>query len=294
MTNIFYGAILYYITKLVFDKKHIDWFIKIVLWVVVANIAYGIIQLFSFDFIYTYSETFQFTQILNTPSPNGFMGNSAMTADLYCFAIPLMATRSSKSIWLSFVLLIPIFLLHSTTALFTAIVLYMFLLWFKVNKKIWFTILGVLMLLGTVHIVTGEMPGVERFPVWKEALNDCNVHPIKGWGMDSFRKFTSAKMHIYMSNAGCGSQWDNPHNLYISLLYEFGFLSLILLGGYIRQLIIWFRNAMKEPNTLALAGFILGFFIVSLGNFPIFVARLAIIIIIVLGLYEVQTRGSNG
>ena len=291
MTNIFYGTVLYYLTKLAFEKKHIDWFIKMVLWVVVVNLGYSILQILNYDFIYILSEQLRFTKIADTPSPNGFMGNSGITGILYCLAIPLIATRSRKSIWIAFLMLIPIFFLRAFTALMGGVVVLMFVLWFRVNKKIWLAILGILIILCVVYLMYFDLPGLERIRLWKFLLNDVNSHPIKGWGMDSFRKITELKHHIYTDNPNIThkpSLWDNPHNLYISLLFEFGFISLILLGGYIRQLVLWFKNSLKEPNTIALAGFILAFFVVSMGSFPIFLARMCVLIIPVFALYEIS------
>lgn len=288
ITNIFYGSVLYYITKLAFEKRHIDFFIKMVLWVVFVNLCYGILQALNFDFIYLLSEELKFTNIPVTPSPNGFMGNSGIAACLYCLAIPFMATRSRNSIWLSFIMLIPICILRSSISLFAAFVIILFLLWFKINRRAWISIFILFILAGITYLMYFDLPGVERFVLWKEMLRDANCHPILGWGMDTFRKFTALKPYIFVEAT---SKWDNPHNLYISLFYEFGFLSLFILGGYLRQRCIAFKGALKDMNTLALTGFALGFFVISLASFPIFLARTACIIIPALALWEVSTNG---
>lgn len=295
ITNIFYGAVLYYITKLAFEKKHIDFFIKIVLWVVTINLFYGILQALDFDFIYLKSESLNIPFMdLNLPSPNGFMGNSGVAASLYCLAIPLIATRGKKSIWIAISMLIPIFILRSSTSMIGAVVIIMFLLWFRVSKKMWFTALASLLVLAGVYFSYFDIPGMERVNTWKLSLIDAKIHPLKGWGMDSYRKVTKFKPQYYVTqpeSKSHSSLWDNPHNLLISLFYEFGIVSLLLLIGYLRQVIMWFRKSLKDPNTIALAGFILAFFIISMGNFPAFLARMMVIIIPCLALYEVQTNG---
>ena len=84
--------------------------------------------------------------------------------------------------------------------------------------------------------------------------------------------------------------WDNAHNLYVQLAFEWGFLALLLLGGYIRQLVLWFNNAIKDRNTVALMGFVLVFFIVNIAQFPLFLARVACFCIPLLALTEIQIR----
>jgi O-antigen ligase len=130
---------------------------------------------------------------------------------------------------------------------------------------------------------------MERVTLWKMALMDAKCHPIKGFGMDSFRKITSSKNFQYMMGGDRSpSLWDNPHNLYISLGYEFGFLVFIILGGYIRQLIISFKKSSKNSNVIALAGFIMVFFVISIGSFPAFLCRTMVFIIPCFALYEVS------
>ncbi len=302
MTNIFYGSVIYYLTKYAFEKKHIDWFINMILWVVALNLFYSILQVLkippmgmatgldSLDFIYRFTETLKFTGVAHTPAPIGLMTNSGVTATLYCLAIPLIGTRSEKSIIISFLMLIPIFLLNSAVSIIAAGILLMYLLWFKVSKKIWFTMLVGIMLSAGAYLVYCDTPGVERFNVWRLTLQDANCHPLKGWGMDSFRKVTTLKKQTYHMecNPGNNALWDNPHNIFVSLFFEFGIIPILLLGGYFRENIIKFKQAIKEPNTIALVGFVLGFFLVSMGNFPMWLARTAILIIPCFALMEIS------
>jgi len=86
------------------------------------------------------------------------------------------------------------------------------------------------------------------------------------------------------------NKWDNPHNLVISLLFEFGLFGLVFLIGYLRQLSIWFRRAVKEPNTIALAGFLIGVLIISMGHFPLFLARIVVFVIPCAALLEINLK----
>ena len=55
-----------------------------------------------------------------------------------------------------------------------------------------------------------------------------------------------------------------------------------------RQMVILFRRAIKSNNTIALASFLIAFFLVSFGSFPGFLTRMMIFIIPMFALYEIS------
>ena len=288
LSNIFYGCVLYYLVKVAFKKEHINFYINIILWVLVINLLYGCVQALGYDFIYSGEEG-------KGLLPKGFMGNSAVTASFIVLCLPLLLTRGSLLARLGSVgLFLPLYILHSSLNFLAGIMGLLFVLWFKLSRKIWVALCVLLICFMAVFLAYKDMPGIERFDVWKLILSDAKLHPITGWGLDSFKAMNSKKNYIYVKDMsgddkmGNIQHWDNPHNLYISLLYEFGIITLILLGGYIRQLCLWFKNAYKEPNTIALAGFILMFFVISMGHFPAFLARIMCFSIPIFALYELQ------
>lgn len=301
LVNVFFGCILYYLTKISFKKEYIDFFINGILWVLAINLMYSVFQASGLDFVYEGSE--QLIGIGANYCPemqkaiSGFMGNTSVEATLIIFSLPLLLTRKGiLSKIASTMLLVPLYYLHCSMALIASIVITMFVLWWSIDKKLWAAIAILIVLMGTFYIFKVDKPGVERLETWKTASYDAKHHPLKGWGLDSFRNFTEEKFFVYAMNGKRVNgaihldKWDNPHNLLISLFYEFGILSIIFLGGYIRHLVLWFKNAFKQPNTIALAGLIIGFFIMSMGHFPAFLARLAVIWIPSFAILEIQTR----
>jgi len=157
----------------------------------------------------------------------------------------------------------------------------------------------ILLTAGTLYVVKVDMPmGMmpTRLGLWKLSLRDTMAHPITGWGLDSFRTRTEWKPHVYAINATrVGDNvhvdlWDNPHSLYVSLPFEWGWISILLLIGYLRQLVIWFQKSEKEPNTIALMGFMVSLMIVNAAQFPMFLARSACYIVPMAAIYEIQTR----
>lgn len=308
LSNIFFGCVLYYITKISFKKEHIDFFINGFLWFVVANIFYMAIQAIGYDFIYkgiTYFEGFE--KLVENKNIQGFMGHKSIMASLMAFAVPLLATRKSTiSMIGAFGLFIPLYISHTALCLFVGFVGILFVLYYKISKRLFITLVCIFLLFSSFYYKKVDNLGTERFPVWCKVMSNFVVHPVTGWGLDSFGNFTKNKNFRYSNGVQNYSYhkepdgkeykditfiefWDNPHNLYISLLFEFGFIGLFLFVGYIRQNVMKYKNAIKDPNTIALAGFILVFLLISMGHFPIFLAREACFIIPSFALFEVST-----
>ena len=177
---------------------------------------------------------------------------------------------------------------------------------FRFREKIFLIMICVVLLCGSFYVKNVDKLGMERLPMWHKILRDGMKHPITGWGLDSFSNVTPQKNFKYsqvvnkvpfnVDNYGNVQKemtsilwWDNPHNLYISLFYEFGFVGLFLFIGYIRQNVLRFKNCIKSPDAIALAGFVFVFLCISIGHFPIFLARTAICIIPVFALLEITT-----
>lgn len=300
--SVFLGCVLYYITKVSFKREHINLFLNAILWVAVINIMYGWVQVSGYDFIYKGRETLNimgWTNGLVYNAPNGFMGNSAITAILYTLCIPILFTRGNRvAIAGGMGMFLMLFMIHASTSFVAGIVTLSFLLWFKIPRRVWVKLIILFSLVGVLFIQRVDMPGFERIDAWKMMLQDARVHSITGLGLDSFRNLTKNKNFRYGYGTketradGTASYWDNPHNLYISLFYEWGIIGLIIMGGYVRQNGVKFLKSVKTPNLLALTGMGIVFFIVSIGQFPMFIARLGgVILVPCAAMFEIETRG---
>lgn len=308
VTNVFFGCVLYFITKVSFKREHINTFINAVLWLLVINIAYGTIQVLGWDWIFSGHETIRggIAEAYNRAipfgcanSPNGFMGNTGIMSSLIALCIPLALTRQSKmSYYVTAAMFYPLWVLRSFTNVIAGIVAIMFILFFRLPRKIWFVVCIALLIFATIFVVFKDLPGSERLQAWKLMLHDTMVHPVKGWGLDSFRKMTDGKQHVYAKNIQRDSggkilefgSWDNPHNLLISLAFEWGFMGWFLLIGFLRFLGLRFYKSIKSSNTLGLAGFIIVLFIVSMGHFPLFLARFCVFVIPAVALFDISTK----
>lgn len=305
LSNIFFGCILYLVTKIGFKKENINFFINGFLWFVFVNIVYMVLQLCSLDFIYgslSYTYNVEMTkQIKSNILPTGFMGHLSIMGTLLALAIPILVSRKTVCSKIAGIgLFIPLYICKTSLPFLIGIVGFLFVSWFQIPKKLWIIGTVILIISGLIYLKNVDKLGLERLPQWKRVLSDCMAHPITGWGLDSFRNFNAYKDFRYMqtnlkfSDSRFITYWDNPHNLYISLFFEFGFIGLFLLAGFLRQNVLRFQKVIKDSNIIGLAGFILVFLGVSMGHFPIFLARCAIFIIPMFALFEIAAANTNG
>jgi len=299
VTNVFLGSLLYFLVKVAFKKEDTEKYINAFLWLVVLNIFYMACQKLNFDFYYfmIYNGT---NLTANNTDPCGFMGLKAMTAVLMACSVPILLSRwNLTSKIASGLMIIPLYITTTSSAILGAVVGVMFVLWYKITRKwIWVIMLVVLLMggIGYVALVDapmGMMP--TRINMWKGVLHDATIRPLTGWGMDSFRNVTGWKPNIYLlenqtPNGPTYDKWDNPHNLYVSLFFEWGILGWVILIGLLRQYTLWFNRAIKSSITIGLAGFILALLVINIGQFPLFLARGACWIIPLCALYERQVK----
>ncbi|MFQ5976375.1 MAG: O-antigen ligase family protein [Candidatus Hydrothermarchaeales archaeon] len=302
--NIFFGCLLYFLTKVSYKKEHIDHFIKIIIIFACCNIGFMLLQFLDLDFYYylnVVSATGEHRTLNNSSYLAGFMGLHAGMGILMALTIPLVATRKPKwAIWASLLLFLPLYVSKSSIALIAGCVAFLFVLFFRIKRIYWAGLVLVGILAASLYIVKFDMPGgglrgVEgRLKQWKVVMRDATRRPLRGHGLDSFRNHTKASPEKYCETIEKTEKgwhvtvWDNPHNLLVSLFFEFGIIAWLLLGGYLRDYFKAFVRASKDKNTIATTGFLLVFFIVSAAQFPMFLACLAVFIIPMFALAEKQ------
>jgi O-antigen ligase len=84
--------------------------------------------------------------------------------------------------------------------------------------------------------------------------------------------------------------WDNPHNLYIQLFYEAGWIALAILGFVFYFLWQIFKFSKRQPITVASMSALIFVAIYSMTQFPFNVARLAHFIPVITGIFIVSAR----
>jgi len=317
LSNICWGAILYLATTLFFRKNHISTFLNILLWFVFINVVYMQVQLFKLDYIFyaPVSVLGKDIEIQRLCDPSGFMFYKSAVGMLCVIGMAILLARRNLTARLAGLgLIIPIFLTQSSICAIASFVLIIFNIWQSYGievrgytiKRSWiiggaipFVLCG---LLWFVFIHDNPKSSVDtRAHQYAMTFKDAWIHPITGWGLDSFRRddlpWKNFKYCTNYKEADVNGQkykgidvWDNVHCLYLQIFYEWGVFGLLIIIGFFRQLFLWFQKSDKSDNVIALSGVMIAGAILSISHFPMFVARLAIIFVICAALYEVATR----
>lgn len=92
-------------------------------------------------------------------------------------------------------------------------------------------------------------------------------------------------------NAKDLSMWDNPHNEYIQMFFEYGFAGLFLLIGLMHEM--WYRfkfyPGRKDKELIVLSSCLIVYFISGLTQFPLHMARLGFAFPVLLGAWYSRT-----
>jgi small basic protein len=307
--------VLYIFTGACFKKEHIDKYLNVFLWFVVLNLGYMASQLSGWDFIFKMRmSTIQngWEAPIESNDPCGFMAFRSAAGMLMAMAIPVIMTRPWKlALPLGILMLFPIALSSASIAVIAGIFAILFCMYQKryfVRKwnNIIIASLALALLVGGAGYATKKDDALKSFGdracQWKLVLRDSMVHPIAGWGMDSFRNTTKEKkwqyaQHYEVLTGKKGfsvDYWDNPHNLFVSLAFEWGWIGVFLVIGYFVDLTRRFRLSYSSSNTTALYGVLMVTLILSISHFPVFLARFMCFIIPMAAMLEITMRTEDG
>lgn len=304
------GCLIYEAVYRAINRENINILFGFMIGLALINMAYMIMQGFGWELIFReWSRSGYQSQML------GFMGLKAIIGTFFALALPFVAFRYPV---LGLGLFIPLYISECSAAMVAGIVAYLWQIW-HISKK-WFIILvGLMCIGGAIYTYNDSHAGMftDRFNMWKVVLQDAVRKPVLGWGPDSFRCVTPDKQFMYMKNVRTTETfrldvrdvieyehthkydmkkygqfmqdgdtldpWDNPHNEYIQLFVEFGIVGVILLGFLIADVIKRFNS--YNIWLIPLAGFLIALSIVSIGQFPLHLARIAVFIPIFLACY---------
>lgn len=313
LSNIFFGSVLYFFSLGCFKKEDIYKYLNVFIWFVVLNLWYIVPQTLGYDPIYQMTMWTQngFEGFQESNDPVGFMAFRSAMGMLMAMAIPVVMTRTWKLAKLcGFLLIIPIFVSSASIAIIASGFAILFVLWhskfgkMRKFKTLIITLLALAFLVGGCLYATKRDDALrsfgERADQWKLVMRDAMIHPIAGWGMDSFRNITEEKKWHY---AKCLNQiqgkdnqfatdiWDNPHNMLVSLFFEGGIIWVIMFLGYFIDITRRFLRSYRMPNTVALYGVMIVAFVLSLSHFPLFLARFMCFLIPMAAMLEIELEG---
>lgn len=170
-----------------------------------------------------------------------------------------------------------------------------------------------------------KLTGGSRFENWHLYIRSSLQKPLFGYGPDSFRNLTPKKKFNFYSDedynplvidfsdpnnvlaryhsANEGERvkrfagrepkhhaiWQEAHNEYIQIFFEYGIFGLFLIGGFLCDVFKRFRLSIDNIEVRCLFGAILCYLIFSITQFPLHLSRLALFLPVILGAFFAKT-----
>lgn len=127
---------------------------------------------------------------------------------------------------------------------------------------------------------------------WIERQIDKDKRQLTYYSMTNDRVESERKAQELVENGlpnGEYNLWDNPHNGFLQMLFQYGYIGVFLLFGLMRE--IWFRwrFCIKNGENVILFCGLLVFAITSITHFPLELARTACIFPVFLGAFYAKT-----
>lgn len=278
MAFIYFDLIVRYI-----DIKNLKSYTAWLYWLLVANLGLALLQQAGMDPIYTRVNN------ISVPlgeSTVGFMKLKATLGTLTALITPLLFSLSG---WLLLVTIPLIYWSQSSSSVLAILASVGFILYFRVNKKLYFSILLLMLAAGFSYIFLFDMPGGqfnERFKVWFFSMSHVlRNSPFLGYSLGSFGGFnlitnqatTAEKLH-----------WIWLHNEFLQMIFEGGIIGLVIVLGYLKGRWKEFIKYSSIKEVQILFGSLISLVVISLFNFPFHIEKTAGLAVFLMALYQAK------
>ncbi len=223
----------------------------------------------------------------------GTLGNPSVMATWFAMVIPCLL-YSRRYLGLGFTAF-AIYLSQGKTGIIAGIAALLFYLFFN-NKKVFFVLITIILILGTSLQLTGKKDVVQgvknivynfvnddegRYIVWKQTLKDFKQMPLTGTMLGSFQYVESPKIMPLFTYS---TIWRNPHCEYLRILFETGIVGLFLYLAFCWSVIWKFLKSKKTRETVTLMSVSVAFLICCITLFPFQIGTSALLIVICVSL----------
>ena len=248
---------------------------------VVVNLILSVFQYFSLDPLY--SMAFIQTYI---PEPTGFLRLNSHLGTMTAISAPFLFFLNPYLVILCLPLL---FFSKSSVAVVSFLVGIGYLILKKYGKKVFFIILGLIVLLGVGFVFFYDMPSGNfgyRIDIWGRTISEVlKKAPIFGFGLGQFAVWAPKSMQ---SN-GQPLVWLQCHNEILQTWFEIGIVGVLIIFAYLKDITKKAFQGSRHIKSLLTSkdtayASVMIIFMNSLINFPFHLARLAGISCLAIGL----------
>lgn len=327
--NVFLGSVIFLVSRSYFKKNEIKPYLNVILWVAVINILWMAMQHNGIDPLYiAQNASGTIMTDITFRDFSGLFGIKMANGIFLSIITPIIA---SLNIFLVPFIIIPVYFCRASIvglAIFVSMLFYIY----HIHRKlfIYFFVIG--SIAGSIYayydMKDDPTTFKSRLPLWHMGLKYTLSRPM-GYGPDSWRNYNKQKDFLFYSDydynpailtrmddnkykfkyydmdngkmhdmnngklKNCQlNWWDNAHNEYVQLMFEYGFLGLLLLGGLIREMYYRFKFAIRSKELIVITSCLIVYFVTSLGHFPLHLARLAFLFPLLLGAFYAKTESS--
>lgn len=323
--SIFLTGILFACSRNFFSTREFSKYAKVLYTLAFLSLFMMVFQVFGVDPIQTVISSDG--QIQGTQAQNRLSGLFLLTAFNGIFLALVMALMTFLVSWVGLLLVIPILFCKSSAAMLGAGVVFLFFIYYNF-KRFFIPAIIVSILAGGLYLYKDSQDDSltfkSRFENWHLFIRKSLEYPI-GYGPDSFRNFNKNKNFVFVADEDYNpiirqkltqekdvlmyysanpskkierfkgrmpkhiGDWQEAHNEFIELFFQYGILGVLILIGLCRELYDRFVLSDKSKEVLALFVCLCVYFAVSTTQFPFHLARLAGIFGIILGAYYSKT-----
>lgn len=306
--NVVCALMVYFACIKTLKKEDIVFLSRAIVYFAIINIAYVALQRFGYDPIFQVKNASSDSTGVVWTDDLGFFGLKAVMGMYVGIAMCLLAMFNW---WIAILFFLPIVVSVSSGAVLGGASGYLFYLWWK--KRLFFWIFSVFILIGAVfYVVKIDSPmGMmkTRPPMWGMALKRSFLD-VRGYGLDSFRngkvryykEATTDKTVGLIAQDKDGTRfyvapenrkydwWDNPHNEFIQLFYEFGLAGVVIIAFLFWCMACAFKRAVKTNELVAVTAAIIALLMASMTQFPFHLARIGNLTPILLAFFYLETQ----
>lgn len=278
--NLFIGILFYKTVYEHIDFKNLKSYGMWFFWLLFANLILCFMQYFRIDPIFDRVDGTRIVDLVGFMRIKATLGILAVVLAPFLVLIhPLLVLITLPLLWYS----------QASSAALAFCAAGLVFAWVKMNKKLFWPVMGAILIAGGVYVYFNDLPGFtssyDRFEAWLHGSSFwLKRGPFLGIGAGSFAAVAPQTAQETSSQM---LQWIWMHNDYLQSFFEFGIFGGVIITIFIKSRLKQF-NKYDFTSVCLFASFV-SILIVSFFNFPFHLARMAGICLFLMAVYHART-----